>query len=359
MSMFSIASAHLHAGLCDGLLEGVEVHHHQVDQLDPVLPGLGEVLRRSRRHSRPPWIFGMQGLDPAVHDLGQPRVPAHLGDRQPRSPPAAGPFPRSRAGCIHASHQRRGEIGQAAFVTDREEGEFCHGGVLGPELQRRSRRQKVEKRADLATLETSCFLRSNIRLTPAHVRYLRIGRQRRRTRWSPPPSVSPASNELPGLTARLDKLCHHHGGASLPQDKPHAFVYFITIHNGSDRTVTLLGRKWVLENADGTRLVVEGDKIVGETPRLSPGRAFFLQQLPCDGDRRARIRQLPRGRRPGAQGPCAPAPVRPDHPRRLTAVSRRGPRSAETTRRIPRGARAGGRPGRPGRTRRPPRSRRG
>jgi len=92
-----------------------------------------------------------------------------------------------------------------------------------------------------------------------------------------PASLSPvpsASRELPGLTARLDKLCYHHGGASLPPDKPHAFVYFITIRNGSDRTVTLLGRKWVVLHADGSRLVIEGDKIVGETPRLAPGENF-------------------------------------------------------------------------------------
>lgn len=82
------------------------------------------------------------------------------------------------------------------------------------------------------------------------------------------------SRELPGLTARLERLCHHHGGCSLPADKPHAFVYFITIHNASDRTITLLGRKWVLEEENGTRSVIEGDKIVGETPRLSPGEEF-------------------------------------------------------------------------------------
>jgi len=86
--------------------------------------------------------------------------------------------------------------------------------------------------------------------------------------------VSCDSQELPGLTARLDKLYYHNGGASLPEDKPHAFVYFITIRNTSDRTVNLLGRKWVIEHADGSRLVVEGDKIVGETPRLAPGEQF-------------------------------------------------------------------------------------
>jgi ApaG protein len=72
----------------------------------------------------------------------------------------------------------------------------------------------------------------------------------------------------------LDKLVHHHGGVSLPEDKPHAFVYYITIRNGSDRTVTLLGRKWVIEYGDGSREVIEGDKIVGETPRLAPGEEF-------------------------------------------------------------------------------------
>jgi ApaG protein len=82
------------------------------------------------------------------------------------------------------------------------------------------------------------------------------------------------SKEPPGLTARLDKLVHHHGGVSLPEDKPHAFVYYITIRNGSDRTVSLLGRKWVIEYEDGTSQVIEGDKIVGESPRLAPGEEF-------------------------------------------------------------------------------------
>ena len=95
--------------------------------------------------------------------------------------------------------------------------------------------------------------------------------------------MSDCSQEPPGLTARLDKLCYHHGGASLPAEKPHAFVYFITIQNGSDRTVTLLGRKWVIEHADGTRLVVEGDKIVGETPTLASGEHFSYNSYHVSG----------------------------------------------------------------------------
>ena len=100
-----------------------------------------------------------------------------------------------------------------------------------------------------------------------------------------PGSLSPVScsSELPGLSACLDKLCYHHGGASLPADKPHAFVYFITIRNSSEHTVTLLGRKWVVQHADGTQLVIEGDKIVGETPRLGPGEQFSYNSYHVTG----------------------------------------------------------------------------
>ena len=93
----------------------------------------------------------------------------------------------------------------------------------------------------------------------------------------------PPSRELPGLTARLDKLCYHHGGASLPADKPHAFVYFVTIRNATEHTVTLLGRKWVVQHADGTRLVIEGEGIVGETPRLAPGEQFSYNSYHVTG----------------------------------------------------------------------------
>jgi ApaG protein len=89
--------------------------------------------------------------------------------------------------------------------------------------------------------------------------------------------------ELPGLKVELDQLVYRHGGDQLPPDRPHAFIYYLTIHNGSDRTVTLLGRKWVIENADGTQLVVEGDKIVGETPTLAPGEHFSYNSYHIGG----------------------------------------------------------------------------
>jgi len=83
-----------------------------------------------------------------------------------------------------------------------------------------------------------------------------------------------ASAPLSGLTAHLDKLIYHDGGSCAPPDRRHAFIYYITIQNRSPHAVTLLGRKWVLDYDDGRRAVIEGDKIVGETPRLVPGEAF-------------------------------------------------------------------------------------
>lgn len=82
------------------------------------------------------------------------------------------------------------------------------------------------------------------------------------------------SIELEGLSASLDKLVHHREKSTIKGINLHAFIYFITIRNLSNRKVTLLGRKWILANCDGTTTVVEGDKIVGETPTIDPGESF-------------------------------------------------------------------------------------
>ena len=82
------------------------------------------------------------------------------------------------------------------------------------------------------------------------------------------------STELDGLQVSLDKLVHHKEKSSVKGINLHAFIYFITINNLSDRKVTLLGRKWILANSDGTTTVVEGEKIVGETPTIDPGDSF-------------------------------------------------------------------------------------
>ncbi|OUU25401.1 MAG: magnesium transporter [Verrucomicrobia bacterium TMED44] len=82
------------------------------------------------------------------------------------------------------------------------------------------------------------------------------------------------SIEIEGLHASLDKLVHHREKSKVEGIDLHAFIYFISISNLSVRSVTLLGRKWVLANDDGTKTVVEGEKIVGESPLIPPGETF-------------------------------------------------------------------------------------
>jgi ApaG protein len=82
------------------------------------------------------------------------------------------------------------------------------------------------------------------------------------------------SIELEGLRVTLDKLVYHKDPINLPSEQPHAFIYFITITNLCDRSVRIIGRKWLILNEDGTQIVIEGDKLVGETPVIAPGEEF-------------------------------------------------------------------------------------
>lgn len=59
-----------------------------------------------------------------------------------------------------------------------------------------------------------------------------------------------------------------------PLGKPHGFAYFITIHNKSDKTFTVKGRKWVVREENGEVTVLEGEGVVGEFPCLLPGEQF-------------------------------------------------------------------------------------
>jgi ApaG protein len=38
--------------------------------------------------------------------------------------------------------------------------------------------------------------------------------------------------------------------------------------------VNIFGRKWIVRDTDGDTLVVEGDGVVGQFPKLGPGQTF-------------------------------------------------------------------------------------
>ncbi len=79
--------------------------------------------------------------------------------------------------------------------------------------------------------------------------------------------------EFEGLRVKVDDVIYM-PSLDAPPDKPHPFVYFISIHNDSPVPVTIRGRKWVIREDLGEVTVVEGDGVVGQTPTIEPGEHF-------------------------------------------------------------------------------------
>jgi ApaG protein len=81
-------------------------------------------------------------------------------------------------------------------------------------------------------------------------------------------------HRLIGLSATVDNVVYD-PSLSAPPDRPHPFVYSITIHNDSTEAVTIFGRKWIVRDSGCKELiVVEGDGVVGEFPRIESGASF-------------------------------------------------------------------------------------
>ena len=79
--------------------------------------------------------------------------------------------------------------------------------------------------------------------------------------------------ELEGLRVTVDSV-NFMPQLQASEERPFPFVYHITIHNDSAETVTIKGRKWVVTDAGGETIVVEGDGVVGKFPRLETGEHF-------------------------------------------------------------------------------------
>jgi len=73
----------------------------------------------------------------------------------------------------------------------------------------------------------------------------------------------PLFRELDSLRVTLDKLVYA-PRLETPAERPHPFAYYLTIENLSEETLTIKGRKWVVTDARGHRVVVEGDGVVAE-----------------------------------------------------------------------------------------------
>ncbi len=78
---------------------------------------------------------------------------------------------------------------------------------------------------------------------------------------------------LDGLSVQVDDVIYM-PSLDAPDERPHPFVYFISIKNDSGEKVTIRGRKWIVREADGEVTVVEGDGVVGQTPVIAPSENF-------------------------------------------------------------------------------------
>lgn len=79
--------------------------------------------------------------------------------------------------------------------------------------------------------------------------------------------------EPPGLGVTVDRVVYN-PKAQTPADRPHCFIYFITIHNGTEQPVTIKARKWVVTNDRGEVMALEGQGVIGQTPTIQPGDSF-------------------------------------------------------------------------------------
>ncbi len=76
----------------------------------------------------------------------------------------------------------------------------------------------------------------------------------------------------PELTSTV--AVRHLPEQSDPATGRHAFAYTITIRNSGDITAQLIGRHWVITDANGQVDEVRGLAVVGHQPLLKPGETF-------------------------------------------------------------------------------------
>ncbi|CZF83461.1 MULTISPECIES: Co2+/Mg2+ efflux protein ApaG [Grimontia] len=69
-------------------------------------------------------------------------------------------------------------------------------------------------------------------------------------------------------------LTHYVEEQSEPDKKRYVFSYTITIENNGNRHAQLLRRKWLVTDANGKKLVIEGEGVVGEQPLIEAGDQY-------------------------------------------------------------------------------------
>ncbi len=85
-------------------------------------------------------------------------------------------------------------------------------------------------------------------------------------------SLFPFATETRGVTVRVSVSFMPE--QSEPGRGRWFWAYHIRIENGSERTVQLLTRHWIITDGRGERHSVEGEGVIGELPVIEPGGSF-------------------------------------------------------------------------------------
>jgi ApaG protein len=80
--------------------------------------------------------------------------------------------------------------------------------------------------------------------------------------------------DTPDYALAIDVATRYLDDQSEPEQDRYVFAYTIRIRNAGNVPARLLGRHWVITDANGKVEEVDGEGVVGEQPWLQPGEAF-------------------------------------------------------------------------------------
>lgn len=72
----------------------------------------------------------------------------------------------------------------------------------------------------------------------------------------------------------VEAIPHYIENQSSAEEDRYVFAYTISISNAGSNAAKLLGRRWLITDANGKVQEVKGDGVVGEQPYLRPGEVF-------------------------------------------------------------------------------------
>lgn len=81
-------------------------------------------------------------------------------------------------------------------------------------------------------------------------------------------------NDVSSYAFEIDIATRYLDEQSEPDNERYVFAYTVQVRNIGQVPAQLLGRHWVITDANGTVEEVAGEGVVGEQPWLRPGESF-------------------------------------------------------------------------------------